>query len=111
MLITFKKLHDKNNTDATEYLLRLGHQYSVNEDEMLSKPVDIDLSQLFATFKLISAMEMTLTGNQKYDDWINSRLDWTGSDLRSLSTVNDSNTTVNLKPMEVRTFVVTLEEV
>ncbi|CAB9508715.1 Lysosomal alpha-mannosidase [Seminavis robusta] len=105
MLVTFKKLHG-NHTN--EYLIRLGHQYSLGEDDQLSKPATIDLSNLFAGFTVASVTEMTLSANQAYDNWIKTRLDWTGSGGRSLSGLGDDNTTVVLQPMDVRTYVVAL---
>lgn len=107
MLITFKKLHG-NKTN--EYMIRLGHQYAVNEHQTLSKPAHLDLSQLLAGVKLVSALEMTLSGSEEHNHWVQHRKDWTGSDIRTRSTVTDDNTTVVLQPMEIRTFVVTLEQ-
>lgn len=107
MCVTFKKL---DSNAENQYMIRLGHQYSINEDKALSQPAQIDLSQLIAGMKLVSVVETTLTGNEEYNSWAVSRLDWTGSDLRSQSTVSDTNTTVVLQPMEVKTFVVTLEQ-
>lgn len=104
MLITFKKL--KND----EYMVRLGHQYSIGEDESLSAPVEVDLSLLLAGFQVKTAVEVTLTGNQKYNKWIKSRLDWTGSGMLPKSEVDDSNTKFLLKPMEIRTFIVKLQQ-
>jgi Glycosyl hydrolases family 38 C-terminal beta sandwich domain len=109
MLVTFKRLHGNVNS-TNEYMIRLGHQFSVNEDAELSKPVTIDLANLFAGFKLTAAKEMTLSANQAYNEWVKTRLDWTGSSQLSWSAVGYGNTTVTLQPMDVRTFVVSLEE-
>jgi len=107
MLITFKKLYGGSSTD---YLIRLGHKYAVDEDEELSQPVHVDLATLLSGFELVSAVEMTLTGNQKYDDWINNKLDWVGSNPIAQSSIGDTNSTVTLQPMEIRTFVVNLKK-
>ena len=104
MLVTFKRLA------STQFMIRLGHQYGLDEDATLSQVVQVDLAGLFSLFQVISVEEMTLTGNQKYNDWVKKRLDWTGTGPIPTSSVSDSNTVVILSPMEVRTFVVGLKE-
>ena len=104
MLITFKKLDQ-----SKKYLIRLGHQFGVDEDKALSKEETIDLSALFSGFKVLGASENTLSGNQGWNKWLEKRLDWTGLDPPSRSTVDDENTIVSLKPMEVRTFILEME--
>jgi Glycosyl hydrolases family 38 C-terminal domain/Glycosyl hydrolases family 38 C-terminal beta sandwich domain len=108
MLVTFKRLHGNVN-NTSQYMIRLGHQFSVNEDEELSKSVTIDLANLFTGFKLTAAKEMTLSANQAYNEWVKTRLQWTGSSSQP-SAVSYGNTSVTLYPMDVRTFVVSLEE-
>lgn len=104
MLITFKKVADHDSL----FLVRLGHQFGVKDDVKLSLPVSIDLSNVFAGFKLGSANEMTLSGNQKYNDWAGRRLDWLGTGPLPASTVDGTNTVVSLEPMEIRTFLLKL---
>ena len=105
MLVTFQKLGGKASND---YLIRLGHQYGENEDTRLSQPVTVDLANLFNGFKVESVDEVTLTGNQKYSDWQSTRLKWGGSHDISELALCDTNTTVTLQPMDIRTFNVTM---
>jgi hypothetical protein len=113
MLVTFKKLHTTSSTTgdlpSSEYLIRLGHQYAANEDDVLSRPVTLDLKDLFSGFEVVSAIEVTLTANQNFNDWVKRRMDWTGSGPLPESSVSDSNTTVTLFPMEIRSFILKLE--
>ena len=104
MLITFKKLDQPN-----KYLIRLGHQFGVEEDEVLSQEETIDLSDLFSDFQVLSASETTLTANQGWNDRLKASLDWTGLGRSSKSTVDAMQTTVSLGPMEVRTFILEME--
>lgn len=105
MLVTFKKL-DKSK----KYLIRLGHQYGVDEDTTLSKEVTLDLAVLFSSFNVLGASERTLSGNQGWNDWLEHRLDWIGLGSTPVkSDVDDKQTTVTLKPMEVRTFILEME--
>ena len=101
MVISFVAL-DAQNT----FLLRLGHQYGVNEDATLSQPVKIDLHKLFAKNEVASIREKTLSANQMRTDWEARRLQW---DLYSTKewTPNDDGQVV-LKPLEIRTFEIVL---
>lgn len=104
MLITFKKLDQPK-----KYLIRLGHQFGVDEDEVLSQEESIDLSDLFSDFKVLSADETTLTANQGWNDRLETSLDWAGLGRSSKSTVSAIQTNVSLGPMEVRTFILEME--
>jgi alpha-mannosidase len=58
MLVTFSRIADRGG-EAT-YLLRLGHQYGVDEDKNLSSPVSVDIAKIFEGYKVESITEMTL---------------------------------------------------
>ena len=62
MLMTYKKLRD---TNSTFFLVRLGHKYAIHEHATLSGPVHLDLSKLFWGVSVVSAVEMTLSGNEE----------------------------------------------
>ena len=35
-------------------LLRLGHQFAVGEDDLLSRPVNVSVAQLLSSFKVVA---------------------------------------------------------
>ncbi|XP_043260159.1 lysosomal alpha-mannosidase isoform X2 [Colletes gigas] len=93
-------------------LLRLEHIFEVGETENLSKPVEINIQDLFSTFTILSVKETTLGGNQ----WIQSmnRFKWeseTNDVLRAKENLirpiklEDGVMNILLKPMEIRTFI------
>jgi lysosomal alpha-mannosidase len=96
------------------FLLRLEHFYARSEDSTLSQPVSVGLKDLFGAFSIGSLEEVTLGANQLLDDA--TRLQWnvanygmTGRDLRSYVTpVDPASLTVVLKPMQIRSFLLTL---
>lgn len=105
MLITKRLLY---KTKTMEYLVRLGHQYG--------ERVDVDLSSLFPDEHIEEIRETTLSGNRDLEKWKKERLDWTGSGIpkstkKPLRQERDllnhvSSTTISLKAMEIRTFIV-----
>jgi hypothetical protein len=101
MLITWMRLPGR---PKTTFLLRLGHQYGLDEDDTLSQPVDVDLSTLLAGYSVLQVIEMTLSGNQRWDDYLTRRFDWTGEGFLRSSVL--SGTLVTILPMEIRTFEV-----
>jgi hypothetical protein len=105
MLITRSLMYDES---STTFLIRLGHQYGVREDETLSKPVEIDLASCFPGCDIVEVVEVTLSGNQDYSSWLEKRLDWSGGSgsLDRRSPVN--GTKVELMPMDIRTFKVSV---
>jgi len=109
MLITFAKL------DADKFLIRLGHQYALNEDINLSQNVDVDLALLFPKNQIVFFVEKTLTGNQSKQNWKSKKLNWSslhGHDIknsRALTAITSAGNTISLKPMEIRTFEIELQ--
>jgi hypothetical protein len=85
MLVTFLRCR------SGSFLVQLGNQYSVAEDPALYAAVeddDLDLALLFKGFAIKSILELTLSVNQKYQNWVDRRMDWTGTGaLPLLSTV------------------------
>ena len=84
-------------------LLRLEHQFAVNEDDELSKPVTVQLKGLFQDFTILAMTELNLSGNlvknqrKHAGDWNRAR-----RQNRLLSSSDDFEITLN--PMEIRTF-------
>ncbi|XP_034378373.1 lysosomal alpha-mannosidase isoform X1 [Arvicanthis niloticus] len=92
-------------------LLRLEHQFAVKEDSNrnLSSPVTVNLQDMFQTFTIIYLQETTLAANQPLSRA--SRLKWmTNTDpvsYPSRSTLDP--TSVTLQPMEIRTFLASVQ--
>ena len=101
MLTTFSLIH--GTTD--KYLVRLGHQYGIGEDERLSLPAAVDLSILFPNTNIISITEKTLSGNQDRKFWEETKLQWRKETHKTL----DKGTSVVLGPMQIRTFEVLVD--
>jgi len=94
-------------------LLRLHHVFGVNEDHDYSKPVTLQLDQIFTNLTLISATEMSLTANQPQSEV--NRLKWKTSstemvaDTKEKSHNKKGSFTVKIKPMEIKTYVMRLQ--
>ena len=105
MLVTFMRLY---GTPANAFLVRFGHQYGPQEDDDLSQPVVFDISELFVGFVVSSLVEMSLTGNQEWNELQARRIHWT-SYIREQPSALPSNTTIiTMSPMEIRTFKIIL---
>lgn len=90
-------------------LVRLGHQYGIDEDTVLSKPVKVNVSLILAAhFKVDKMTEMTLTGNQEWNECLARRFNWTGTSQTDPIHERDvpGDTTITLHPLEIRTFEV-----
>jgi len=74
------------NATSKGVILRLTHLYGVGEDPALSKPVSVDLANIFSGVKVTSVRETTLTAN------------------KGLST--SLVAPVELSPKDIRTFVI-----
>ncbi|XP_051165376.1 lysosomal alpha-mannosidase [Leptopilina boulardi] len=94
-------------------LLRLEHIFESGESGKYSIPVDVNIQDLFSAFIVTSVRETTLGGNQWLEE--NNRLKWTSEENEIFKT-NDSSVPLNLenasaisvelKPMQIRTFIV-----
>lgn len=99
---------------GNDVLLRLNHIYAVGEDSQYSQLVTVDLQTLFANLKVTNVAEMSLTANQLKSEV--KRYHWnTGAGTKENETKEPSlvtlqNTLVELKPMEIRTFIVRLQQ-
>jgi lysosomal alpha-mannosidase len=96
------------SSDPESILIRLAHKYEVNEDPILSKPATVDLEGLFASIKVQSCTEMSLSANQALSSV--SRMKWqtempfppTG--VPPPVPFKPGAFQVTLNPMQIRTF-------
>jgi len=80
----------------------------VNEDPVYSQPVTVDLSSLFVDFVPVSLVETSLTANQPLKSM--SRMKWNSTTtLEESETTDEASVVIQLKPMEIRTFLVNFE--
>ena len=99
--------------ESNKLLIRLAHQYDVNETTPLSHPVRVDLSKLFVDHfikNIVSFVELTLSGNQRRSDWEESRkMNWIIDEDTNKSSGRsfDEGFVVQLNPLEIRTFELT----
>lgn len=95
-------------------LVRLAHQFAVDEDAVLSAPVTVDLAQLLEPLGGISEMsEMSLSANQERAEMEANRLRWNSMDSASSSRRSETASStegfqVTINPMEIKTFIVKL---
>ena len=95
-------------------LVRLAHQFAIDEDSELSAPVDIDLAALLSRYQIKSIVEMSLSANQEKDAMLANKIQWNtkddkskGATIRSpASMTRSSDTIVTLNAMEIKTFMV-----
>ncbi|PSN38683.1 hypothetical protein C0J52_08901 [Blattella germanica] len=91
-----------------ELLLRLEHIMEKNEDPELSKPVEVNLQDLFNTFTITEIHETNLAGNQWKEDM--NRLVWkTGTERMKSSKPLHKGPIVTLKPMDILTYVIKVQ--
>ncbi len=75
-LLTFDQL------DLKQYLVRVEHYFELNEDQIYSQPVTIDLQTLFKSIGTIDEMiELTLSANLPLSEL--HRLEWMTKDQKS----------------------------
>ncbi|CAF3727422.1 unnamed protein product [Rotaria socialis] len=97
---------------AKQFLIRIEHYFELNEDEIYSQAVNVDLQALFKSLGTITNLtELTLAANLPLSQL--HRLNWMTNDNES-SHVNIpkdaslTDTIVTLNPMQIKTFQVTL---
>lgn len=105
-LLTFEPLNFND-----KFLLRLEHCFEYGEDPWYSKPVAINLLEIFDQFEF-TIRETTLDGNQWLDETV--RLKFTSDSEEETRTAdmyqkivraNYDDYVIWLNPMEIRTFV------
>ncbi|XP_011309552.1 lysosomal alpha-mannosidase-like [Fopius arisanus] len=99
-----------------QILLRLEHIFEIDEATELSKSVQVNLTDLFAYFTIKEVRETTLGANQWIEDM--RRLKWViqsnevPDQLQESVTlpVNNGTIAILLNPMEIRTFIISIEQ-
>ncbi|XP_018575534.1 lysosomal alpha-mannosidase isoform X2 [Anoplophora glabripennis] len=104
------------NTSNT-LLIRLEHILEKDEDPNLSQEVTVDLTDLFKTIKIVSMKEFTLAANTPLEE--SERLEWSQivHSVDAASPLNkekklardETDLKVALAPMQIRTFVASVE--
>ncbi|KAJ1368392.1 hypothetical protein KIN20_029517 [Parelaphostrongylus tenuis] len=85
-IMTLERLHRKS------LLLRLEHIFQSEEDVENSKPMKVDLKNLFTQFKIVGMTELMLAANRNISS-SDEKANWFLDDY-----------VITLKPMEIRTF-------
>lgn len=104
MIVSYAALEDPSS-----FLIRLAHQYDINESNVYSTPVRVNLQDLFPNHDIVKVTEKTLSANQDRVDWEKRRLDWNESEGMTASSDDKSMLDFVLKPMEIRTFVINIK--
>ncbi|XP_076655119.1 lysosomal alpha-mannosidase II isoform X1 [Halictus rubicundus] len=93
-------------------ILRLEHIFEKGESETYSKPVEINLQGLLANYNILTCRETTLGANE----WVENvkRMQWRAKSNEIVEklkndTPNPIDYFVTLNPMEIKTFLITLE--
>eukprot|EP00029_Vermamoeba_vermiformis_P005720 TRINITY_DN2061_c0_g1_i1.p1 TRINITY_DN2061_c0_g1~~TRINITY_DN2061_c0_g1_i1.p1 ORF type:complete len:972 (+),score=248.82 TRINITY_DN2061_c0_g1_i1:58-2973(+) len=96
--------------EEKKILFRLHHIYSVDEDSRLSKPVSVDISQLFVKLSFSKVEEVSLTGVLPINEVQLPRWNVETEKQRSAAELFGSASAfvVTLNPMDIKTFIVTL---
>ena len=109
-------LEEKLGMEGQALLIRLEHTFAPDEDEELSKPVELKLMEIFADIEFVEAVELTLGGNMALENM--ERLHWNTEGMDNdqheathpMATDFDGNS-VTLEPMQIRTFKLDLYEI
>ena len=100
------------NWRANQVLLRLEHIYESTDNNVFSKPAEVDLNGLFNTFKILDSVETTLAANELLSN--SKRLQWDShmpySRVESNKTKRAVESRVQLIPQQIRTFILTIED-
>ncbi|XP_053673637.1 lysosomal alpha-mannosidase-like [Anopheles nili] len=93
-------------------LLRFEHLFEKDEDTQYSLPVQVDMQEVFANFTIVSAYETTLAGNQWKEtaQRLAFGLKQKQKDIAPLDRMPKNPLRFDLKPMEIKTFVVRFEQ-
>ena len=89
-------------SDTTSLLIRLEHLFDIGEDGDYSRPLTVDLGSLFPTLEVVEARETLLGANIDLSSQID-RLQWGQS-----QTTLTQQRIVTLRPMQIRTFILTV---
>ncbi|XP_066449799.1 lysosomal alpha-mannosidase [Eleutherodactylus coqui] len=97
--------------EPKKLLLRLEHPFQGHESSNYSQPVTVNLQELFSTLSLSEVEEMTLSANLPKSKM--NRMQWRADGASDLPREDASlfldPTNITLKPMEIRTFLATVQ--
>ena len=103
MLITFDRIAGKPD----KFLIRFGHQYGAGESGLLSEPATLDLSRIFAGYKVTKIQEKSLTANQDAKTAHQQPLQWTRGPNENVAPFFE-DAEITLRPLSIRTFEMTM---
>lgn len=96
-----------------ELLVRVSHQFAVDEDPVYSEQVTFDLFNVLSKFNPIDAVETTLSGTQLKETREQNKIIWKSAsesknshEFTPIKVTAEGNFMVTLNPMHVRTFIV-----
>ncbi|XP_053573804.1 lysosomal alpha-mannosidase [Bombina bombina] len=97
---------------ANSVILRLEHPFQGHDSVNFSQPVTVNLQTMFSSFTLSNFVETTLSANLEKSKL--KRMEWrTSGDHKASSLPNFKSkldpSQVTLKPMEIRTFLATIQ--
>jgi len=95
--------------DETHWLLRLAHQFGLEEDLYMSNSTTVDLDGLFAHFVINTVEERGLAGTISRDEVLRRRVPWSieGEASAPMEKVSGEATSrvITLGPLQIRTFL------
>lgn len=94
--------------DDGKILLRIAHQFGLEEDTVLSKPQTIDLKSIFASHEISEVEERGLAATIPRSEVLNRRVSWQieGEDpLEPVKPEPTWTTIFTFGPLQIRTFV------
>jgi len=96
-----------------ELLVRVSHQFAVDEDPVYSEQVSFDLFSVLSKFNPIDAVETTLSGTQLKETREQNKIRWKSTsesknshEFTPIKVTAEGNFMVTLYPMHVKTFIV-----
>ena len=97
-------------------LLRLAHQFAVEEDPNLSIPIVVDIAELLKAYSPISMKEMSLSVNQDKLTMLQNKIKWPSSSTLKQSipfenvgfSCGEPCLKTQLSPMDVKTFLISI---
>jgi lysosomal alpha-mannosidase len=107
--------------DDSTLLVRLAHQYAVDESPSFSNEMKLDLFALLAQFHPVSAAEYTLSANQLKSEQIKNKIHWNTESVSSKKVISmgdkgyDDGATkevfmITLEPMDIKTYLVKVNQ-